>query len=92
MAGANLSSGQPGLRAEQATSTACRCWRDERGAAKRRGHDFDSLLCGQTQLENLQRTGLSYTPDARKHAAVLADVQQQIGGAALKRNGRIRAK
>lgn len=51
------------------------------------GTIFDSLLsAANTQLENLlTRTGLSYTPMTREnYAAVLADVQQQIGGAALK--------
>lgn len=51
------------------------------------GTIFDSLLsAANTQLENLlTRTSLSYTPMTREnYAAVLADVQQQIGGAALK--------
>ena len=51
------------------------------------GTIFDSLLsAANTQLENLlTRTGLSYTPMTREnYAAVVADVQQQIGGAALK--------
>ena len=54
------------------------------------GTIFDSLLsAANTQLGNLlTRTGLSYTPMTREnYAAVLADVQQQIGGAALKAAG-----
>ena len=90
MAGANtLSGGAAGLAGGTSELSSGLSLLAGQSAALQSGAGtiFDSLLsAANTQLENLlTRTGLSYTPMTREnYAAVLADVQQQIGGAALK--------